>query len=221
MPEEMPCDLLDYLNPCLSPSQKAVNKQTQASLGQQTAAAANSGDDTLFADAISSLPSARPAEAAACATSAIHAKPECVSSLSTQSLEASRLTGKCLSPLMMRLRSYRSSSRSSMDSRNYDSSKGPRPHKGSSGNALDKGSSGGAVKCMPRPRAASCSLDDQRAVSNVHAPEGFSAHAYNTKDCFSPAMGSARDCKAVAEPDSSTGSSSCTPQSARQRPATP
>jgi len=215
MPEEMPCDLLDYLNPCLSPSLKTVNKQMQASLSQldqQTAAAANS-----------SLPSARPAEAAACAKSEVSAvggsKPECVSSLSTQSteLEASRLNGKCPSPLRLRLRSYRSSSRSSMDSGEHDGTKGPRRHKGSSGSvphdgslgsALDKGSSRDAVKSTAGPRAAYCSLHDHCAVSSDRAAEGISAHAPDTKECFSAAMASARDCKAVAETESSNDSSS-------------
>lgn len=216
MPEEMPCDLLDYLNICLSPSPNIVDNQTQASLSQldqQTAAAANSGDDTHSVNAISSLPPARPAEAAACAKSATHgSKPEHVSSLSTQStvLEASKLTGKCLSPLMLRLRSYRSTSRSSMDSGDRNAPKGPLPHQGSSGKALQEGSSGSAlhkgscgdtVKSMPGPRAAHCSLHDQCAVSNDDAVKGISAHAPRSKDSFSAAMASARDRKAIAQPD--------------------
>jgi len=189
MPEEMPCALLDYLNSCLSPSPKTVLKQTQASLSQldqQTAAAANSGDDTHHANAISALPSARPAEAAACANSGVSAvlgsKLEYLSSLSTQitMLEASRLSGKCLSPLVLKLRSYRSSSRSRMDSGDHDRSKRPRPrqgssgsvlHEGSSGNALDQGSFRDAVKSMPGLRAAYRSLHDQCAVSSDRAAE--------------------------------------------------
>ena len=164
-------------------------------------------------NAISSLPPARPAEAAACAKSATHgSKPEHVSSLSTQStvLEASKLTGKCLSPLMLRLRSYRSTSRSSMDSGDRNAPKGPLPHQGSSGKALQEGSSGSAlhkgscgdtVKSMPGPRAAHCSLHDQCAVSNDDAVKGISAHAPRSKDSFSAAMASARDRKAIAQPD--------------------
>ncbi|DBA91124.1 TPA: hypothetical protein ACH3X1_016084 [Trebouxia sp. C0004] len=215
MAEEMPRDLLEELNLCLSPSQKTVNKQISASpsqLDQQTAAAANSGDITYFANAISSLPSARPAEAACdkSEVSAIHgSKPNSLSTQSTK-LEASKLHGKCLSPLTLRLRSYRSSSRSRIDSGDHDGSKGLRLHQGSSGSALHKGSSGSAlegssrdaVKSTAGPRAAYCSLHDQCVVSDDRAAVGISAPAPHTKHRFSPVMASARDCKAVVEADS-------------------
>ena len=220
MPEEMPRDLLDYLNPCLSPSLKTVDKPVQkplSQLDQQTAAAAISGNDSHFANAMSSLPSVRPAEAAADAmseASAVHGSaPEYVSNLSTQPKEheASRLAGKCLSPLMLRLRSYRSSSKSNIDSGSHDSSKRPRPRPGSSGSVLqegssDKGSSRDAFQNMARPWADDCSLHDQCAVSSDCAAEGTSA--LHTKDCFSTAMVSARDCKTVAGTDSSNDNSS-------------
>ena len=222
MPEEMPRDLLDYLNPCLSPSLKTVDKPVQkplSQLDQQTAAAAVSGNDSHFANAMSSLPSVRPAEAAADAmseASAVHGSaPEYVSNLSTQPKEheASRLAGKCLSPLMLRLRSYRSSSKSNIDSGSNDSSKRPRPRPGSSGSILqegssDKGSSRDAFQNMARPWADYCSLHDQCAVSSDSAAEGTSAHALHTKDCFSTAMVSARDCKTVAGTDSNNDNSS-------------